>query len=182
MGLKPTSMFAWDVVGVSFITLAITYAVWYSFSVFFVSLLKEFRWTRSVASGAFSIFVIFHGISGPLAGSMVNSNGPRIVLLLGSLFLGGGFSSAALPRHGGKFIFISASSPLLGWEQQGGCLTQRLSRTCLMQKEDWPWESYPLEYGLEFWYACPFFNFLLSAWDGERPTRLWHSPFLLLFP
>ena len=90
MDLKPTSNFAWSVVGVSFITLALTYAVWYSFSIFFVSLLKEFHWTRSVASGAFSIFVIFHGISGTLAGSMVNRHGPRIVLLLGSLFLGGG--------------------------------------------------------------------------------------------
>ena len=41
-------------------------------------------------SGAFSIFVIFHGISGLLAGSMVNRHGPKIVLLLGSLSLGGG--------------------------------------------------------------------------------------------
>jgi OFA family oxalate/formate antiporter-like MFS transporter len=90
MNLKPTSIFAWSIVGVSFITLPLTYAVWYSFSIFFVSLLKEFHWTRSVASGAFSIFVIFHCISGPLAGSMTNRHGPRIILLLGSLFLGGG--------------------------------------------------------------------------------------------
>lgn len=100
MDLKPTSTFAWSIVGVSFVTLALTYAVWYSFSIFFVSLLKEFYWTRSVASGAFSIFVIFHGISGPLAGSMVNRHGPRIVLLLGSLFLGGGLILCSFTQIG----------------------------------------------------------------------------------
>ena len=90
MNLKLHSNFAWSIVGVSFTTLALTYSVWYSFSIFFVSLLKEFHWTRAIASGAFSIFVIFHGISGPLAGGLVNRHGPKIVLLLGSLFLGGG--------------------------------------------------------------------------------------------
>ncbi len=103
MGLKPTPNFAWYIVGVSFVTLGITYSVWYSFSVFFVSLLKEFHWARSVLSGAFSIFVIFHGISGPLAGSMVNRYGSRIVLLLGSLFLAGGLFLCSLTQTWWQF-------------------------------------------------------------------------------
>ena len=120
MGLKPTFSFAWHIVGVSFITLAVTYSVWYSFSVFFVSLLKEFHWTRSVASGAFSIFVIFHGISGPLAGSMVNRHGPRIVLLLGSLFLGGGLFLCSLTQTWWQFyiyfgVIAAAGVGATGW-------------------------------------------------------------------
>jgi len=120
MNLKSTSSFAWSVVGVSFITLALTYAVWYSFSIFFVSLLKEFHWTRSVASGAFSIFVIFHGISGPLAGSMVNHHGPRIVLLLGSLFLGGGLVLCSFTQTWWQFyiffgVIAAAGVGATGW-------------------------------------------------------------------
>ena len=120
MDLKPTSTFAWSIVGVSFITLALTYAVWYSFSIFFVSLLKEFHWTRSIASGAFSIFVIFHGISGPLAGSMVNRHGPRIVLLLGSLFLGGGLILCSFTQTWWQFyvffgVIAAAGVGATGW-------------------------------------------------------------------
>lgn len=120
MDLKSTSNFAWSVVGVSFITLALTYAVWYSFSIFFVSLLKEFHWTRSVASGAFSIFVIFHGISGPLSGSMVNRHGPRIVLLLGSLFLGGGLILCSFTQTWWQFyiffgVIAAAGVGATGW-------------------------------------------------------------------
>jgi hypothetical protein len=42
----------WILVGTSFITMALVYGVWYSYSVFFVALLKEFGWSRSVGAGA----------------------------------------------------------------------------------------------------------------------------------
>jgi MFS family permease len=82
--------FRWIVVGVSFTTLALTYTVMYSFSVFFVALLKEFGWSRSVTAGAFSLFWILHGIIGPFVGNLVDRWGARWVFLLGSLLLGTG--------------------------------------------------------------------------------------------
>jgi MFS family permease len=120
MDLKPHSNFAWSIVWVSFTTLALTYAVWYSFSIFFVSLLKEFYWNRAIASGAFSIFVIFHGISGLLAGSMVNRHGPRIGLLLGSLFLGGGLILCSFTQTWWQFyiffgVLAAAGVGATGW-------------------------------------------------------------------
>jgi hypothetical protein len=51
----------WIIVAFSFVTLALAYgAAWYSFSVFFVALLKEFNWSRSTAAGGFSVFMILH--------------------------------------------------------------------------------------------------------------------------
>ncbi len=44
MKTKPTVTFNWNIVGFSFITLALAYGIWYSFSVYFVALLKEFQW------------------------------------------------------------------------------------------------------------------------------------------
>jgi len=49
------------VIGVTFVTLGLTYGVWYSYSVLLVALLREFGWSRSVLAGAFSALVIMHG-------------------------------------------------------------------------------------------------------------------------
>jgi MFS family permease len=111
----------WMIVGISFITLALAYgAAWYSFSVFFIALLKEFSWNRSITAGAFSVFIILHGIMGPLAGSMVDRFGPRIVFLVGSLTLGVGFVLSSLIRSWWQFyIFFGAVTAagvgLIGW-------------------------------------------------------------------
>jgi MFS family permease len=95
---KGSLNFGWIIVGVSFITLALADGVWYSFSVFFVALLQEFGWSRSLAAGAFSLFVIVHSLIGPLAGSMVDRFGPKRVILLGSIFLGMGLALCSLTR------------------------------------------------------------------------------------
>jgi MFS family permease len=89
---KSSSSSAWVIVGISFIILALTYGVWYSFSVFFVALLREFGWSRSTGAGAFSLFIIIQSVVGPFAGSMVDRLGPRAVILSGSLLLGTGLA------------------------------------------------------------------------------------------
>jgi len=86
----------WVIVCISFITLGLAYGVWYSFSVFFVALLGEFGWSRSIAAGAFSLFVVVHSVIGPFVGGMVDRFGPRWVILLGSLVLGMGLALCSL--------------------------------------------------------------------------------------
>jgi MFS family permease len=93
---KGSFHFGWVIVGVSFITLGLAYGVWYSFSVFFVALLGEFGWSRSLAAGAFSLFVIVHSLMAPFVGGMVDRFGPRRVILLGSLILGMGLALSSL--------------------------------------------------------------------------------------
>lgn len=83
--------FRWIIVGVSFVLLALTYgAIAYSFSVFFVALLKEFSWNRSITGGAFSVFLILHGVASPFIGSMVDRFGPRKGFYARSIALGNG--------------------------------------------------------------------------------------------
>jgi MFS family permease len=98
MTKKRSVNMGWVIVGVNFITLGITYSTWYSFSLFFVALLKEFGWNRSTAAGAFSLFILMHGIEGPLVGKMADKFGPGRVFLLGSIFLGGGLALCSLIR------------------------------------------------------------------------------------
>ena len=99
----------WIIVGVSFVILALTYgATYYSFSVFFVAILKEFSWNRSLTAGAFSLFLILLGFASPFIGSMVDRFGPRRVFLSGSLILGVGLALCSLIHSWWEFyIFFS---------------------------------------------------------------------------
>ncbi len=112
--------FAWYAVGVSFATLGLVYGVWYSFSVFFVALLEEFGWSRSMGAGAFSMFIIVSGTIGPYVGNIVYSAGPRKVIILGSILMGVGLalcSTTQTPWH--FYIFFSVVTALglgmTGW-------------------------------------------------------------------
>jgi predicted MFS family arabinose efflux permease len=78
-----------------FVTLGLVYGVWYSYSVLLVALVREFAWPRAVAAGAFSLFVVVHGGAGPLVGRLVESLGPRVVMVAGAFSLVVGLLLAA---------------------------------------------------------------------------------------
>jgi MFS family permease len=111
---------AWFIVGFSFITLALVYSVWYSFSVFFVALLKEFGWSRSTGAGAFSLFIILSSMTGPFVGGKVDQFGPKKVIIIGSLILGTGLALCSLIQTWWQFyIFFSVITAMglgaTGW-------------------------------------------------------------------
>jgi MFS family permease len=85
----------WVVVGASFVTMALLYGLWYSYSVFLVALLKEFGWSRSVTAGAFSVFALVHAAVGPFFGPVAQRVGPRRAILAGGGILAGGLALAA---------------------------------------------------------------------------------------
>jgi MFS family permease len=108
MKKENTFHFGWVIVGVSFITLALVFGIWYTFSVFFVALLKEFGWSRSVGAGAFSFFIIVSSLISPFTGSMVYSIGPKKVIALGSLILGVGLALCSVIQTWWQFyLFFS---------------------------------------------------------------------------
>src|SRR4030043_1551306 len=110
----------WFVVGFSCSTLGLVYGVWYSFSVFFVALLKEFGWSRSIGAGAFSLFIVLSSLIGPFVGGKVDRFGPKRVIVLGSLILGVGLALCSLIQTWWQFyIFFSAITAIglgaTGW-------------------------------------------------------------------
>ena len=74
----------------TFVTLGLTYGVWYSFAVFLVALLREFGWSRSVLAGAFSLFTLVHGLAAYPIGWCCDRFGPRRPVLVGALLLAAG--------------------------------------------------------------------------------------------
>ncbi len=111
--------FNWVIVGASFITLALVYSVWYSFAVFFVILLKEFGWSRSLGAGAFSLFSISGCVVAPLVGGLISSLGPQRVLLLGALFLGAGLALCSLMTNWWQFYLYFGIIAAIGLGASG---------------------------------------------------------------
>ncbi len=100
--------FGWFIVGFSFITLALVYGIYYSFSVFFVALLKEFSWNRATGAGAFSLFMIVNSLIAPFIGKMVSSIHPKRVMIGGMVILGMGLTLSSLTQTWWQFyLFFS---------------------------------------------------------------------------
>jgi MFS family permease len=70
------------------LTLGVAFGLMFSFSVFLVPLLEEFRWSRGVAAGAFSLSAVMQGVLSPLVGALVDRLGPRRVILGGVVVMG----------------------------------------------------------------------------------------------
>jgi MFS family permease len=75
------------VVIISFVTIAIAYGLNFSFSVFFVAILEEFRWSRANIAGAFSLASFIIGVGSWPAGRLVDRFGPRKIMMGGTVVL-----------------------------------------------------------------------------------------------
>jgi MFS family permease len=172
MKRKSPFQYGWVIVGVSFVTLALAYGVWYSFSVFFVALLKEFGWSRSVGAGAFSICVIISSIISPLVGGIVYSIGPKKVIVLGSLILGAGLALCSLMQTWWQFYlffsFIAAAGiGAAGWVPN------------IMIIQDWFKEKRGLAtgiissgIGIGIFVCVPSVQYLITQWGWRRAYQV----------
>ena len=85
----------WLILATTFVTLILTYGVWYSYSVFLVTLLREFGWSRSLVSGVFSTFLMVNALLAPLVGWLISRMGPRRLILCGAVVMALGLFLAA---------------------------------------------------------------------------------------
>jgi MFS family permease len=120
MGDKVSYHYRWIILGVTFITLALTGTIFHSFSIFFVALLKEFHWGRSITAGAYSVFFTIHGVIGPFAGNTIDRFGPKGVFVLGSVLWGLGFASCSLITSSWQFYIsfgaiVAMGTGFAGW-------------------------------------------------------------------
>src|SRR3954471_5454085 len=99
-GMKHTMrlpfFYGWVVVAVTFVTMAIGVNARTAFSLFFPPIISEFGWERGVTAGAFSFgFVISYAVF-CLKKRMMTRFGPRAVMELGVVLMGGGLLLAPL--------------------------------------------------------------------------------------
>ncbi len=95
MAMSPDARRGWIVVATTFVTMALSYGVWYCYGVFLVAFLREFGWSRSMVAGAFSTASIVQGFACPLIGWAAGRFGPRRIIILGGSLLALGLLFAA---------------------------------------------------------------------------------------
>jgi MFS family permease len=82
--------YGWIIVAVALISMAIWFGIRSGFSVYYVALLDEFRWSRGGSAGVQSMAMIAYTVMAPLVGGLIDRFGPRRVIAPGILILAGG--------------------------------------------------------------------------------------------
>jgi MFS family permease len=82
--------YGWIIVGVAFVTMALSVTARTSFSLLLPPLIDEFGWERGQAAGAFSFgFLVSAGLS-PLVGRVMDRHGPRVLIETGVVLVTAG--------------------------------------------------------------------------------------------
>lgn len=102
----PLFFYGWTIIGISFLTLAIAFGIWYSFSVFFLAIIEDFGWSRAATSCIFSIFIVCHALMGVVTGYMQDRFGPRWVIPIGSVLLAGALILTSMAQELWHFYLV----------------------------------------------------------------------------
>ncbi|MBI2873813.1 MAG: MFS transporter, partial [Firmicutes bacterium] len=79
--------YGWIIVLVCFVNLVVVFGSRYTFGLFMDPLNREFGWSRTSLSLAFSIFTILYGFLQPVTGAMMAKHRAKKILVLGALFM-----------------------------------------------------------------------------------------------
>jgi sugar phosphate permease len=112
--------YGWVVLTIAFITLVLGYAIRNTFSVFYPTIVEEFGWGRGNTALMFSITIIVYGVVAPVAGSLVDRFGPRLILPIGAFIVGGGVALCSMATAQWHFylfygVMVAAGLSLMGW-------------------------------------------------------------------
>lgn len=112
--------YGWIVVAVTFVSMAIGVNARTAFSLFFPPILSEFGWERGVTAGAFSFGFVISAMVSPLIGRLMDRSGPRAVMELGVVLMGGGLLLAPLTTRPWHLyvtigVLVGAGSVCLGY-------------------------------------------------------------------
>ena len=87
--------YGWIIVAVAFVTMGVGVNARTAFSLLFPPILDEFGWERGVTAGAFSFGFLVSAVLSPLLGRLMDRRGPRVVIEMGVLLIGGGPAARA---------------------------------------------------------------------------------------
>jgi len=82
--------YGWIIVGIAFLTMAISVSARTAFSLMMLPILDEFGWSRGLVAGAFSFGFMLSAALSPVVGKLMDRYGPRLVIETGVVFLAGG--------------------------------------------------------------------------------------------
>ena len=86
----------WLLLGASFLTFSIGSGFMHAYTVFLLTFVEVFGWSRAQVSIAYSVAQFVSGFSSPLVGWLVDRLGPRRLILIGGAMLTAGLLASAL--------------------------------------------------------------------------------------
>jgi MFS family permease len=105
MGGSPEARKAWLVVCAAFVSMFTVFGVVYSFGVFFEPMAHEFGAGNGMTAVIFALTAFSFFLLGAVTGSVADRVGPRRVVLVGSVAMGGGLIlTAAVPTIGLGYV------------------------------------------------------------------------------
>jgi len=87
--------YGWLIVGVAFVTMAIGVTGRTAFSLLMPPLIDEFSWDRGLVAGAFSFGFLVSGVLSPIVGRVLDTRGPRMVIMTGVALMSAGLLLAS---------------------------------------------------------------------------------------
>ena len=88
---KPRFFYGYFVALAAFLIMGVAFGTLYTFGIFFEHVSEEFGWSRTLTSGAFSLYMVLHGLLYIIVGRLTDRLGPRLVITVCGLFLGLGY-------------------------------------------------------------------------------------------
>tara|TARA_R110002072_G_scaffold4706_9_gene32901 strand:+ start:6382 stop:7722 length:1341 start_codon:yes stop_codon:yes gene_type:complete len=88
---RPAFFYGWVILGIAFVTMAVSVTARTGFSLFFPELIAEFGWDSAETAAAFSIGFLASTAFLPVVGLMMDRVGPRVLIPLGGILIASGF-------------------------------------------------------------------------------------------
>src|SRR5271155_1902611 len=95
--------YGWIIIAVTFVTMAIGVNARTAFSLLYPPILSEFGWDRGLTAGIFSFGFLLSAAIMPFVGRLFDRRGPRLVVEVGVVTMGGGLLLATLAREPWQF-------------------------------------------------------------------------------
>ncbi len=169
---RPVFFYGWVVVALCFLTVAVSYGIRYSFSVFYVAILQEFGWSRASTALIFSINILVYGMMAPLVGIAVERLGPRKSISFGAALVALAILLTSLTSQLWHFYILFGVVAAMGM-----CATGFVPNSTLVSH----W--FVRRRGAAFGLFAVGFGFAYMMASGVEPfiSRLgWRSTFVLL--
>lgn len=87
--------YGWLIIGIAFVTMAISVSARSAFSLLLTPFTEEFGWDRGLVAGAFSFGFFISAFLSPIVGRWMDRYGPRVVIETGIFIMGIGLILAA---------------------------------------------------------------------------------------
>ena len=85
---RPRYFYGWNIVGVGFIANMVSGLGVYTLAIFISPMTATFGWSRTVISSVQTIQTMGNGIAAPFIGPLVDSRGPRLLMVFGGFLAG----------------------------------------------------------------------------------------------